>query len=113
MLIRYKQNLTTMVLGIKQISRAKIILCTQYNPFPNSFIAVNGIQSLNQITKEVAACFDTDLAFIHKAYAGREALFIQGYNGGRIEDALDGSTPPIHPNNYGQQAAADVIFSHI
>jgi lysophospholipase L1-like esterase len=112
LLVRYKQNLTTIVYGIKQISKAKIILCTQYNPFPNSLIAVSSIQSLNQITKEVAARFGTDLALIHYAFAGREALFIQGYNGGRIEDVFNGSTPPIHPNNYGQLAATDVIFSH-
>lgn len=110
MLTSYKKNLTTMVRGIKQISRAKIILCTQYNPFPHSPIAVSAIKSLNQITKEVAASFHTDLAPVHTAFAGREALLIQGYNGGKIEDVFDGAIPPIHPNNEGQRVAADVIY---
>jgi acyl-CoA thioesterase I len=110
-LTRYKQNLTTMIRGIKQISRAKIILCTQYNPFPNSPIAINGIQSLNQIIKEAAASFCTDLAPIHSAFSGSEHLLIQGYNSGRIEDVFDAASPPIHPNNEGQLVAADVIYS--
>jgi acyl-CoA thioesterase-1 len=110
-LTRYKQNLSTMIRGIKQISKAKIILCTQYNPFPNSPIAVNGIQSLNHITKEAAANLCTDLAPIHSAFAGCENLLIQGYNIGRIEDVFETSTPPIHPNNAGQRVAADVIYS--
>ena len=110
MLTHYKKNLTTMVHGIKQISRARIILCTQYNPFPNSPIAISAMQSLNQITKEVAAKFCTDLAPVHTAFAGREALLIQGYNGGRIEDVFDGAIPPIHPNNEGQRVATDVLY---
>jgi acyl-CoA thioesterase-1 len=110
-LTRYKQNLTTMIRGIKQISRAKIILCTQFNPFPNSPIAVNGIHSLNQITKEAAACFCTGLAPIHTAYSGSEYLLIQGYKSGSIEDVFNESSPPIHPNDEGQRVAADVIYT--
>jgi acyl-CoA thioesterase I len=110
-LTRYKQNLTTMIRGIKQISRAKIILCTQYNPFPNSRIAVNGILSLNRIIKEAAASYCTDLAPIHAAFSGSEYLLIQGYNSGRIEDVFNEASPPVHPNNEGQRVAADVIYS--
>ncbi|QGQ94307.1 SGNH/GDSL hydrolase family protein [Paenibacillus psychroresistens] len=110
MLTRYKQNLNTMICGIKRISNAKIILCTQYNPFPNSPIAISSIQSLNQITKAAATCHRTELALIHLAFAGHEAQLIQCYNGGRIEDVFNGTTPPIHPNNAGQRVAADVIY---
>jgi lysophospholipase L1-like esterase len=99
-----------MIRGIKQISSAKIILCTQYNPFPNSPIAISSIKSLNQITKAAAIYYGTELAPIHLAYSGSEALLIQGYNGGRIEDVFNGATPPIHPNNAGQRVAADVIY---
>ncbi len=100
----------TMVRGIKQIGKARIILCTQYNPFPHSSIAINGIQALNQITKETAACYCTDLAPIHTAFTGREANLIYGYHSGKIEDVFEGSTAPIHPNNKGQRVAADVIY---
>jgi acyl-CoA thioesterase-1 len=110
-LTRYKQNLTAMIRGIKQISRAKIILCTQYNPFPNSPISVNGIQSLNQIIKQAAASFCTGLAPIHTAFSGYENLLIQGYKSGRIEDVFNETSPPIHPNDEGQRVAADVIYS--
>jgi acyl-CoA thioesterase-1 len=110
MLTQYKQNLRIMVRGIKQISKANIILCTQYNPFPHSPIAVGAIQSLNQITKEISSNYNTELAPVHTAFAGREAFLIQGYNGGRIEDVFDGSVPPIHPNNEGQRVATDVIY---
>jgi acyl-CoA thioesterase-1 len=112
MLSRYKQNLATMVRGIKQISKAHIILCTQYNPFPNSPIAISSINSLNHITKEIAAKFNTELAPVHSAFIGHEASFIQDYNGGKIEAVFDAATPPIHPNNEGQLMAAGVIYPH-
>jgi acyl-CoA thioesterase-1 len=112
MLSRYKQNLTSMIRGINQISKAQIILCTQYNPFPNSPIAVSSINSLNHITKEIAVKFNTELAPVHSAFIGHEASFIQDYNGGKIEAVFDAATPPIHPNNEGQRMAAGVIYPH-
>ncbi|MDB5054639.1 MAG: hypothetical protein JWM44_2689 [Bacilli bacterium] len=110
-LLRYKQNITSMIAGIRQISRAKIILCTQYNPFPNSAIAVNGIHSLNEITKKTAASFSITVAPIHYAFAGHEAHLIHGYTNGLIEEAYNRSSFPIHPNNAGQRVAQEIILS--
>lgn len=111
-LLIYKQEISTLVRAIKRISKARIILCTQYNPFPNSPIAVDGIQALNLATETAAAELGVTLALVHEWFAGNQAALISGYRTGRVEDALSGQLP-IHPNNKGHQVLANGLLTLI
>lgn len=101
----YAQNLGAIFSYIRQNSRARIVVCTQYNPFPNSPIAVVGIQQLNVVTRAVAMSYSVRVAPVHRWFEGRQRQLIYGYKNGIIEDALDGFFP-IHPNNRGHQVIA-------
>nr|WP_245631894.1 SGNH/GDSL hydrolase family protein [Alicyclobacillus ferrooxydans] len=101
----YGMNLAGMIAGIRKVSKAKLIVCTQYNPFPNSPIAVESIQGLNTVTAEVAQKTGCLVAPVHEWFAGRQAALIAGYRTGQIEDVLRGSTA-VHPNNRGHNVIA-------
>lgn len=101
----YGRDVGTLVKGIQKVSRSRIVLCTQYNPFPNSPVAGEAIASLNAVTEEVAAATGCVLAPVHEWFSGNQAALIAGYRTGRIEDALRGSAP-IHPNNQGHAVIA-------
>ncbi|MNO15723.1 Spore germination lipase LipC [compost metagenome] len=106
MLIRYKTHLSSILTPIKKGSRARVICCTQYNPFPNSPLAVEWINQLNAVTCQVAQSCGAIVAPAHKWFEGKQADFIYGYKRDKIEDALSG-TLPIHPNDRGHQAIAN------
>lgn len=105
--IRYGKDIATLVAGIRKISRARIILCTQYNPFPNTPIAGQGISALNAATNEVAGRMNVAVAPVDAWFEGRQAALIYGYRTGRIQDALRGPVPPVHPNNRGHRVIAE------
>jgi lysophospholipase L1-like esterase len=111
-LFQYQSNLSSMVRELRTISNARIVICTQYNPFPNNPIAVNSINSLNQITRNVAKQSGATLADTYRLFEGRQSMLIKGYKTGRYEDALRGS-PPIHPNNKGHAAIAGFLSPFI
>lgn len=111
-LTRYRTHLSTMLSQIKKGSRARIVCCTQYNPFPNSPLAVEGIGGLNEMTHQVAQSYGVDVAPAHKWFEGKQADLIYGYKKGRIEDALHGSLP-IHPNDEGHRAIATGLLPYL
>ncbi|WP_235550111.1 SGNH/GDSL hydrolase family protein [Paenibacillus sp. Soil724D2] len=101
----YKRNVCAILSQIKNGSHARIICCTQYNPFPNSPLAVESIARLNHLTNEFAQSYDATIVPVHTWFEGKQADLIYGYQKGKIEDALSGSLP-IHPNDRGHQVIA-------
>lgn len=108
----YKQDVMMIVEKIRSISKARIILCTQYNPFPNSLLAVQAIARLNHITSATAARQRTLLAPVHQWFAGKQAYLISNYSGGRIDRKLPRPLP-IHPNDLGHQIIAHELIPYI
>ncbi|KPV45698.1 SGNH/GDSL hydrolase family protein [Alicyclobacillus ferrooxydans] len=103
---RYGRDIVTLVLAIRKVSRRPIILCTQYNPFPNTPIVTEAIGGLNTVTEGVAGRLKTQLAPTHVWFEGKQAELIAGYRTGRIQDVLTSPRPPVHPNNQGHLAIA-------
>ncbi|KQX67151.1 SGNH/GDSL hydrolase family protein [Paenibacillus sp. Root444D2] len=101
----YKRNVSAILSQIKNGSHARIICCTQYNPFPNSPLAVESIARLNHLTNELAQNYDATIVPVHTWFEGKQSDLIYGYQKGKIEDALSGSLP-IHPNDRGHQVIA-------
>ena len=108
----YRRNLSAIFTQIKRGSRARIIAFTQYNPFPNSPIAVESIGQLNYIINELAYRYDVTVAPAHKWFEGYQANLIYGYRNGKIEDALSGY-PPIHPNDRGHRVIASGLAPYL
>ncbi|MCF8566092.1 SGNH/GDSL hydrolase family protein [Alicyclobacillus tolerans] len=106
-LSQYGRDLGFMVGFLHKVSKARIVVCTQYNPFPNSPLAVSGIAALNQVTLEVGQRMHTVVAPVHEWFAGREAALIAGYTNGRLEDVLKSRSLPIHPNDRGHAVIAN------
>ena len=102
----YRRNLSAIFKLIKQGSRARIVSCTQYNPFPNSPVAVEGIGRLNGLIAQLSHQNGVTVAPAHSWFEGKQAALIHGYRTGKIEDALSGRSLPIHPNNRGHQVIA-------
>jgi acyl-CoA thioesterase-1 len=110
---RYMRDLTSLVSGIRTVSKARIVLCTQYNPFPHSPLAVSAIEALNAMTSAAAANLRTSLAPTHAWFAGRESELIQGYKTGRLQDVLTRPAFPVHPNNAGHQVIAEGLYPFV
>lgn len=108
-LLRYKTNLGRIVQTIRSIGETKMVLCTQYNPFPKSPIAVEAIKALNKATIQTSKQFRTMLAPTHVWFEGKQTALIAEYQTGRIEDALQGARP-IHPNNRGHRVIAEKML---
>jgi len=107
----YGESLGRLIGGIRRVSKAKIIVCTQYNPFPNSPLAVQGISALNGVSETIAKGTQCVIAPVHAAFVGREALLISGYRTGRLQDVLTSNGLPIHPNDAGHAVIADSLFA--
>ena len=102
----YGRNVALLVAAVHRVSEAQILLCTQYNPFPHSPIAVQAVGALNQATVAAAAQLHVQVAPVHQWLAGQEAALIAGYRSGRLEDALRSPRLPIHPNDAGHAVIA-------
>lgn len=111
-LSEYKRNLSAILTQIQNGSHARIICCTQYNPFPNSPLAIASINQLNYTINEVAHSYDVKTVPVHRWFEGKQANLIYGYRNGRIEDALKGSLP-IHPNDRGHQVIAEGLTPYL
>ncbi|MNJ52438.1 Spore germination lipase LipC [compost metagenome] len=109
---RYKRNLHAILTQVKHSSHARIICCTQYNPFPNSPLSVKAIDGLNQATKEVAQHHCAKIVPVHTWFEGKQGDLIYGYRKGKIEDALSGFLP-IHPNDRGHQVIAKGLAPYL
>ncbi|WHX49452.1 SGNH/GDSL hydrolase family protein [Paenibacillus woosongensis] len=109
---RYKRNLHAILTQIQNTSPARILCCTQYNPFPNSPLAAKAISGLNQTTKEVAQSYNAKVIPTHLWFEGKQSQLIYGYRKGKIEDALGGFLP-IHPNDRGHQVIAKGLAPYL
>ncbi|WP_339158228.1 SGNH/GDSL hydrolase family protein [Paenibacillus sp. FSL W8-0186] len=109
---RYKQNLHAILTQIKNTSHARILCCTQYNPFPSSPLAAKAISGLNQTTKEVARSYNAKVIPTHLWFEGKQSQLIYGYRKGKIEDALSGFLP-IHPNDRGHHVIAKGLAPYL
>ncbi|QMV42060.1 SGNH/GDSL hydrolase family protein [Cohnella cholangitidis] len=105
LLSQYEHDVIAIVKDTRRLSKTSIILCTQYNPFPNAPIAVQSIQALNGITQRIAFRYRTKLASVHQWFANNQAELIAGYRNGRLEDGAAGSLP-VHPNDKGHMRIA-------
>ncbi|AZK45293.1 SGNH/GDSL hydrolase family protein [Paenibacillus lentus] len=112
LLSRYRQNFHALLTQIRNSSPARIICCTQYNPFPSSPLAAEAITALNQTTKEVAHSYKAKVAPVHKWFEGKQKKLIYGYRQGKMEDALSGFFP-IHPNDQGHQVIAKGLVPYL
>ncbi|OPA76272.1 hypothetical protein BVG16_18935 [Paenibacillus selenitireducens] len=108
----YRRNLSSIFTQIKKESRARIICCTQYNPFPNSPLSVGSIGRLNYMINELAYSYGVTVAPAHRWFDGKQADLIYGYRKGKIEDALSGSLP-IHPNDRGHRVIATGLAPYL
>lgn len=109
----YARDLDTIVRLIRDVSPARIVLCTQYNPFPNTLLAIQGIQALNNLTISSAARLNTGLAPAHIWFEGRQNQLIYGYQSGRIQDVLHNTVLPVHPNDRGHRVIADGLLPRL
>jgi lysophospholipase L1-like esterase len=109
---RYKRKLD-IILGLIRLMGVKnIICCTQYNPFPNSVIAVDAIRTLNQLITASATTNRCLVARVDRWFSGNEHSLIYGYRGGNVENALNGFAA-VHPNDQGHEVIASGLFSTI
>jgi hypothetical protein len=112
MMNQYKRRLD-IILGLVRIMGVKhIICCTQYNPFPNSVIAVDAIRIMNQVITASAKTNRCLVARVDRWFFGNEHSLIYGYRGGHAEDALRGLVA-VHPNDLGHEVIATGLFSSI
>jgi acyl-CoA thioesterase I len=110
---RYGERISFLVRSIQKVSSAKIILCTQYNPFPNTPLASKTIATLNEVTCTVAARLGVAIAKPHTWFSGRERELIDGYSTGRIEDVLRRPNAPVHPNDLGHRVIAEGLYPFV
>ncbi|MCK8489875.1 SGNH/GDSL hydrolase family protein [Paenibacillus sp. MBLB2552] len=112
LLLQFRRNLSAILRQIRKTSSARIVCCTQYNPFPSSSIAVEWIGRLNHTTQGIAAAYDAKVAPAHKWFEGKQAELIDGYREGQLEDIL-GGTLPIHPNDRGHRVIANGLAPYL
>lgn len=112
MISNYKRNLSSIFAQIQTASCARIVCCTQYNPFPNSPLSVDSISQLNLIISEIAHSFNVTVVPAHKWFEGKQSNLIYGFQKGKIEDALSGFLP-IHPNDRGHQVIATKLAPYL
>ncbi|WP_036699094.1 SGNH/GDSL hydrolase family protein [Paenibacillus sp. J14] len=111
-LFQFRRNLSALLGHIRKISSARIVCCTQYNPFPSNSLAVEWISRLNETTHGIAASYGAKVAPAHRWFEGKQAELIDGYRGGQLEDLL-GGTLPIHPNNQGHRVIANGLAPYL
>ncbi|WP_029423146.1 SGNH/GDSL hydrolase family protein [Alicyclobacillus macrosporangiidus] len=102
----HQAHLNRLLRFLGSITRARLVVCTQYNPFPNSPLAVQAMAALNDATRDVARRLGVSVAPADTWFAGREAELIHGYRTGRLEDVLRSPDVPVHPNDRGHSVIA-------
>jgi lysophospholipase L1-like esterase len=112
MMNRYKRRLDIILKLVRIMGVKHIICCTQYNPYPNSVIAVDAIRILNQTITASAITNRCLVARVDQWFSGNEHSLIYGYRGGHAEEALHGFTA-VHPNDQGHEVIATGLFSSI
>ncbi|WP_442602007.1 SGNH/GDSL hydrolase family protein [Paenibacillus sp. KN14-4R] len=108
----YSRNLSAIFTHIRKRSRARIVCCTQYNPFPNSPLAIEAIALFNGMVSNIAHHHDVTVVPTHRWFEGNQAELLDGYRNGKIEDALGGFMP-IHPNDRGHRMIATGLSPYL
>lgn len=106
---RLYDNLTEVVECVSRRT-STVILCTIYNPFPNSVLATEYTHALNRSIRRVAERHHLRLVDLDTVFQGREEAFIDGYQRGQIRD-IKFRGNPVHPNDAGHQRIARAVLS--
>jgi acyl-CoA thioesterase-1 len=109
-LTNYQTDVSLLIRLIRTQTTGSILLCTQYNPFPNSPIAAAGIDALNHAIRTLAQRHSVKLVPVHSWFAGREPQLIAGYRDGKLTGVLGQKSLPIHPNNRGHRVIAQGLL---
>ncbi len=104
---RYTQDLSLLLNQIRKLNHRRLVVCTQYNPFPNSPISTEAVAALNEAIIRTATSVHCSIAPVAEWFAGRQAQLIAGYQTGKLEDVLRLPFAPVHPNNLGHAVIAN------
>jgi lysophospholipase L1-like esterase len=104
-LLRYRSDLSRIVRMLRGASPGRVLICTQYNPFPATGFVELAVGRLNRLMAETAAASGATLVPTHSWFQGRQRELIAGYRDGRLEDAMQGGLP-LHPNDKGHVVIA-------
>jgi lysophospholipase L1-like esterase len=104
-----QDNLTRIVETVRS-PQSTIIIGTMYNPFPNSLVAQECIETLNQVISHVATREHLVLADIRNRYFGNEQQYVDCYKRGQLRDFRIRNNP-IHPNDQGHEAISRVFLA--
>ena len=91
---------------------AIFMLCTIYNPFPNSDLAIFAVDGLNTMLKQIAEQKHCVLVPVHHYYGGNEQELVNRFKRGALEDFRLFKNP-IHPNDLGHTRIAEAIFKTV
>jgi lysophospholipase L1-like esterase len=112
----YDRNLDSIVNTIHAVGKPRILLCTQYNPFPNTALAAEGIGLLNERIGAAAARHGLAVVPVDAWFAGEEPRLISWYRTGRLEDIIQKplfAPNPIHPNDLGHARIAQGLVPYL
>jgi hypothetical protein len=109
---QFEKRLVYLLVIIRAMGLSNIICCTQYNPFPNSPIAVKAIETLNRAIIGTAMKYGCSVARTDHWFSGKEALLIDGYRSGTIEEVARGITA-VHPNDAGHNVIAKGLLPFV
>ncbi len=90
-----------------------VLVATVYNPVPNFPLAVNAIESLNDIVRDMTKHYNFELVDVYNEFQKKEFNYIEGYRTGRFEDLVSPFRRPIHPSNTGHRRIADLFTKHL
>jgi lysophospholipase L1-like esterase len=106
---RVQDHLEQMVETVRQPG-ATVVIGTIYNPFPNSVLAEEYMDTVNKSILRVAEQHNLAVADVRSLFRNQEDKYIKGYKQGVLRDMrLIGN--PIHPNDAGHQAIARSFLS--
>lgn len=111
-LTAYARHLGSLIRYVQKTSGATLLVCTQYNPFPNSAIAVQGIGALNTATEKVGRAMGVHVVPSATWFQGRQSELIAGFRSGTLRDAQR-KPLPIHPNDAGHLVIAEGLAAHM
>jgi len=100
---RYRTHLNGILSRIQSFSRAPLVVCNLYNPFPRSQLSLRWVSAINHSLMRICARRNLPIVDIYSAFRGREAELIHGYRTGRLTDIRLFGGNPIHPNLRGHQ----------
>lgn len=101
---RVQDNLEEIVGMVKRKTNT-LIIGTLYNPFPNSVLAEEYMDTVNKAILKIAHQHHIRIADIRRVFHQREHMLIEGYKRGILKDMRFRGNP-IHPNDTGHAAIA-------